>query len=125
MSLTPADLRALMVAADQRPATTAQVIAQARAEGVLSGWRAWLPGLLAERPRDEILTAVKDAIATTPQAWHDETLGGKMDRREIDGAAENVLVALAPSPGAALDAALAAIGHEPSVIIWKLEPPPP
>lgn len=94
--MSPAELRALIATADQRPVTTAETIDQARAEGVLSGWRAWLPGLLAERPRDEILTAVKDAIATTPQAWHDETLGGKMDRREIDGAAENVLVALAP-----------------------------
>lgn len=44
-----------------------------------------------------LLSLVKDALALTPSAWTGETVGARLDRREIDAMAENVLNAI-PNP---------------------------
>lgn len=88
--LTPAALRALMVQAEWRPGmTTADVIDQAKAEAVLSGWRAWLPGLLGEswQPRIGERVTASEWFLREYGEWRDIPLFvvGVHKDRGIDG----------------------------------------
>lgn len=41
-----------------------------------------------------LLSKIKNALASTPSAWSDEAVGARLDRREIDDMAANVLAAI-------------------------------
>lgn len=70
--LTPAALRALMATAEWRPGmSTADVIAQARAEGALLSWRAWLPALLGPPPSADPVEAASARAAALESELED------------------------------------------------------
>lgn len=49
---------------------------------------------------DTLLSRVKNAIASTPSAWSDEPIGARLDRREIDDLAANLVALVETEAGA-------------------------